>query len=310
MVVAITGASTAWGPCEVRHASFELGSCGQRIGHAADTANPAGERFDGASRCALARAIQLKRATAAGLTVLHVADPGLPEERADSRRAAAMGTLEAHLADVSAAQLRRLIIKVAEGDAVTAVVAEADARDADLIVLGQPEKHRLEDRLTGTTAERVIRYTRRPVLVAKLASDRSHRRVVVAFDRSDAAQRALATALALAPRAEFRLVWTPQGRAAASGGQEAEGMRNVLESAANEVRRRSLYSHARLAIEMREGAPVPVIVSAVQAFDADLLAMGTHGRSGLQTALFGSVARELLAASPCDVLVAGPQRSE
>jgi nucleotide-binding universal stress UspA family protein len=146
------------------------------------------------SRCALARAIQLKRATAAGLTVLHVADPGLPEERADSRRAAAMGTLEAHPADVSAAQLRRLIIKVAEGDHVTAVVAEAEARDADLIVLGQPEKHRLEDRLTGTTAERVIRHTRRPVLVAKVASDRSHRRVVVAFDRSDAAQRASATA--------------------------------------------------------------------------------------------------------------------
>jgi nucleotide-binding universal stress UspA family protein len=87
-------------------------------------------------------------------------------------------------------------------------------------------------------------------------------------------------------------------------------MRNVLESAANEVRRRSLYSHARLAIEIREGAPVPVIVSGVQACDADLLAMGTHGRGGLQTALFGSVARELLAASPCDVLVTGPQWSE
>src|SRR5262249_20773884 len=51
----------------------------------------------------------------------------------------------------------------------------------------------------GTTAERVVRYSRRPVLVAKVPSDQPYRRVVIAFNRSEAAQRALATALALAP---------------------------------------------------------------------------------------------------------------
>jgi len=260
------------------------------------------------SRCALVRAVQLKRATAAGLTVLHVAEPGLTEELAKTRGAVAMATMEAHLSDVSAGKLRRVLIKVAVGDPGAAIVAEAESRYADLVVLGQPGKHRIKDLFAGTTAERVVRYNRRPVLVAKVPSDQPYRRVVIAFDRSEAAQRALATALALAPRAEFHLVYASQSPNAGRGVEEAERMQVLLENAAKQVARRSLYRHTRLTIEVREGAPVHTITSALQAFDADLLAMGTHGRGRLQTALFGSVAQELLAVSPCDVLVTRPQR--
>jgi nucleotide-binding universal stress UspA family protein len=262
------------------------------------------------SRCALIRAVQLKRATAAGLTLLHVAEPGLRGELAKSREAAAMATMEAHLSDVSAGKLRRVLIKVGVGDPVAAIVAEAESRDADLVVLGQPGKHRIMELFAGTTAERVIRYSRRPVLVAKVQSNRPYQRVVIAFDRSEAAQRALATALALAPRAEFHLVHASQSPEAGRGKEEAERVEVHLENAATQVTRRSLYRHTRLTIEVRQGAPVHTITSSLQAFDADLLAMGTHGRGRLQTAFFGSVAQELLAASPCDVLVTGPQSRE
>jgi nucleotide-binding universal stress UspA family protein len=259
------------------------------------------------SRCALVRAVQLKRATAAGLTVLHVAEPGLVGELAESRRAAAMAKMEAQFSEVSAGRLRRVLIKVVLGDPVSAIVAEAESRDADLVVLGQPGKHRIKELFAGTTAEQVIRQSRRPVLVAKVRSDQPYRRVVIAFDRSEAAQRALAIALALAPRAEFYLVYASQRAQTRRGEEEAERMQELLEDAAKQVTRRSLYRHTRLTIEVREGAPVHTIASALQAFDADLLAMGTHGRGTLQAALFGSVAQGLMAASPCDALVTRPQ---
>ncbi|HZP42431.1 MAG TPA: universal stress protein [Candidatus Binatia bacterium] len=38
--------------------------------------------------------------------------------------------------------------------------------------------------------------------------------------------------------------------------------------------------------------------------DADLLALGTHGRSGLAHVLLGSVAEAVIRAARCDVLVA------
>ena len=41
-------------------------------------------------------------------------------------------------------------------------------------------------------------------------------------------------------------------------------------------------------------------------FQPDLLAMGTHARSSLGTALVGSLARDLLTEASCDVLVARP----
>jgi universal stress protein E len=262
------------------------------------------------SRCALVRAVQLKRATAAGLSLLHVAEPGLTGELAKSREAAAKATLEAHLSDVSTGKLRRVLIKVAVSDPVAAIVAEAESRDADLVVLGRPGKQRIQELFAGTTAERVIRYGRRPVLVAKVASDQPYRRVVIAFDRSEAAQRALAMALALAPRAEFHLVYASQSPEAGQGEEDAKRMQVFLENAAKQITRRSLYRHTRLTIEVREGAPVHTITRALQSHDADLLAMGTHGRSGLLTAFFGSVAQELLATSPCDVLVTRPQWRE
>jgi universal stress protein E len=259
------------------------------------------------SRSALLRAVQLKRATAAGLTMLHVAEPGLTGELANSRQAAAMATMEAHLAEVSAGKLRRLHIKVAMGDPVSAIAAEAESRHADLVVLGQPGRHRTKALFAGTTAERVIRHSRCPTLMTKVPSDQPYRRVVIAFDRSEAAQRALATALALAPRAEFHLVYASQNPKAGRGEGQAEPEQVLLENAAKQVTRRSLYRHTSITIEVREGVPAHAIATALQALDADLLAMGTHGRGRLQTALFGSVAQELLAASPCDVLVTRPK---
>jgi nucleotide-binding universal stress UspA family protein len=57
---------------------------------------------------------------------------------------------------------------------------------------------------------------------------------------------------------------------------------------------------------MLEGSPVSVIRDELTNFGADLLAVGTHGRGKLQAAIFGSVARDLVAETSCDVLVARP----
>jgi nucleotide-binding universal stress UspA family protein len=259
------------------------------------------------SWCALVRAVQLKRATAAGLTVLHVAEGTSADDLLQSRRAAAMASMEDLLSHAAGGELRRVVLKVLLGDPVSEIVGEAESRRADLIVLGKPGKHRLKELFIGTTAERVIRHSRRPVLLAKVRSDQPYRRALIAFDRSEAAQRALATAFALAPRAEFRLVHARQSPEPARANDDAERIRVLLENAARQAMRRSLYPHTNLAVEVREGPPVPVIANALVSFDPDLLAMGTHGRGRLETAFFGSVAQQLLAASSCDALVVPPR---
>jgi nucleotide-binding universal stress UspA family protein len=262
------------------------------------------------SWCALVRAIQLKRATAAGLTLLHVVEGAFAEGPVQSRGTAAKATMEGLLSRASGGKLRRVVIKVLPGDPVAEIVAEAGSRSADLVVLGEPEKHRVKELFVGTTAERVVRHSRRPVLVAKVRSDQPYRRVLIAFDRSEAAQQSLTTALALAPRAEFRLVHARQNPEPVRVNEGAERTQVLLENTAKQAIGRSLYPHTILAVEVREGVPVPVITNALVRFGPDLLAMGTHSRGKLETAFFGSVAQELLAASSCDALVAPPRTRE
>jgi nucleotide-binding universal stress UspA family protein len=57
---------------------------------------------------------------------------------------------------------------------------------------------------------------------------------------------------------------------------------------------------------VRSGAPAPEIVAAAAETGADLLAMATHGRSGLARAFLGSVAQDVVASSPVPVLLLRP----
>ena len=110
---------------------------------------------------------------------------------------------------------------VVTDDPFSAIIGETVIRRVDLVVIGAPGKHRYADNFMGTTAECVIRFCDRPVLMVKRASEGPYRRVLVAFDGSEGAIRALHTALAIAPGAEFRVVhawWPPRG---SLGGSDA-----------------------------------------------------------------------------------------
>lgn len=58
--------------------------------------------------------------------------------------------------------------------------------------------------------------------------------------------------------------------------------------------------------EVRVGSPVPEIVAAASDIKADLLCVGTHGRTGLAHLLLGSQAERIIRESPCPVLTVKP----
>jgi len=71
----------------------------------------------------------------------------------------------------------------------------------------------------------------------------------------------------------------------------------------HEVERRLSKKGLRVRTRIALGPPAEAILGAVQTSVADLIAMATHGRSGLGRALFGSVAESVLRASPVPVLL-------
>jgi len=59
---------------------------------------------------------------------------------------------------------------------------------------------------------------------------------------------------------------------------------------------------------VRAGDARSIVLNEAVRGHADVIAIGTHGRSGLSRALIGSVAEDVIANAPCDVLVARPVR--
>ena len=87
--------------------------------------------------------------------------------------------------------------------------------------------------------------------------------------------------------------------------EESDHIRTLLN---REIDKAKSQTPLQIAPEIKivEGSPYFVIRDELKEYQPDLLAMGTHARSSLGTALVGSLARDLLTEASCDVLVARP----
>ena len=208
-------------------------------------------------------------------------------------------------------------VVIATGDAPAAILAAAQEAGADLIVLG-PHRRGLRDMFVGTTAERTMRTSDRPVLTANAVPSGAYARVLLALDfdeASHAAARAIG-GLKLSPEAEvvaLHLFAAPAlgsiKRAmetdAAMDGYVASRRQDAAERLAHLLTQADLDT-ARPLLEPEHGSPSAAILSAAERQGADLIVMGTHQRSGVQRFLIGSVARDVVLESGVDVLVVPP----
>jgi nucleotide-binding universal stress UspA family protein len=123
-----------------------------------------------------------------------------------------------------------------------------------------------------------------------------YQRIMVPLDGSELAQQALTHALELCRAFGATLVLL-HVRDAHQG--SAEASRRYLEFT------RRAYAKSGVAIELatREGPVAEAIIHAADKERIDLIAMATHGRSGLQRVVYGSVAEQILRSSTKPVLL-------
>jgi universal stress protein A len=132
------------------------------------------------------------------------------------------------------------------------------------------------------------------------------RRIMVPTDFSVSAERAwaLAQRLARATGSELVLVHVVPRRAfsIARAGHASEAARKwaaeELEDCAGKARAQEL----RVRVALRTGVPYREIVALAREEAADLIVVATHGRGGIDRALLGSVADQVVRLAPCPVL--------
>lgn len=75
------------------------------------------------------------------------------------------------------------------GDPRDLILEQEERENPDLVVIGSHKKGLVEKILIGSTTEKVVRYSKKPVLVIKGSEPSFTRRVVIAYDFSKTAER-------------------------------------------------------------------------------------------------------------------------
>lgn len=195
-----------------------------------------------------------------------------------------------------------------------AIVSYADNRDIDVIVAGTHGRRGLQRLLIGSVAEEVLRTASCPVLTVRGDEERaaggSVRNILVPVDFSEASMEALrhAKELALTYGAQITLLHAVEEVVYPSAyGIEPTNMpgpqvidrveQNLAELARTELG----YEH--VVVEANVGYAPSTILDYANGHDIDLVVIATHGRTGLERMLLGSVAERVVRRSPAPVFV-------
>lgn len=283
------------------------------------------------SRRALEHAAALARAGQSGLTVLHVysmlaaADVVPMLDDASVREVdpdLLTRELEAFVLPVSAGLSIGLRLRRAD-DVRRAIVDEADAIDADLLVIGSHGRSGFERLLLGSTAERVVRTSPCPVLVVSPQSappyDGRFRQIVCGIDFSAASLQAFRHAMqtVAANGADVTLVHAiempPELRdSQIVAAYDVEAIRAAAEAGTRSrleaIAAGDETAHVCVNATVVEGRAHREILKIAVARNADLVVLGTHGRSAIDRYVFGSNTDAVLRAAPCPVLTVGAGR--
>ena len=223
------------------------------------------------------------------------------------------------------ASTRRPATSREEPSAWHALLDLADEIDAAAVVVGSRGLSGVKSMLLGSVSAGVLHHASRPVLVAPPAdqSSESTGRLLIAYDGSDHARRAIHSAAGLLPELQANIVtvWLPAGAVApaallgAQAGVVASGLDKLdaelsAEAEATAGQGASIAREAGLAATSAapraEGNVWATLVHLAARERPAAIVLGSHGRSGAAEALLGSVSHGVAHHSSVPVLVVPP----
>ncbi len=257
------------------------------------------------------RAVMLARAHEAQLYVVHIVDQSLPERIVEVQKEAAAENILKHIESLSNDADRIVKADVKTGKPSAGIVEYGKSVGAELIVLGVHNAE-YENVFRGTTSEKIIRMGDIPVLVVCERARKKYRRVLAAVDFSIHSRYAVQCVLDLVPGAELHLVHAydiPLADLVYETDTGARVKKEAEKRIKGMVKEEMVSILGPLGLDMAKVKPVlkrgnvtQVIRKEAARVKPDLLALGTHGRTGIARAFLGSVAEDLLGNPPCDVL--------
>jgi nucleotide-binding universal stress UspA family protein len=276
------------------------------------------------ARHAAERAAQISQQHGAPLCLLHVANLA-PLQRLrqmltsdhESVEQKVLSTARERLQSVADALHARFGVNVDDrlvvGSLITEIRGVADELASGLLVCGARGESLLRHLLLGSTAERMLSNTTRPLLVVKQAPHQAYKTVLVPVDFSASSIRAIRQARMLAPQAQLIVLHVfevPFEGHLRYANVDEDTINHYRVAALQEASQRlqALCHDAGLsAADSRQvviqGDPATRILEQEMEQDCDLIVQGKHGESAVEHLILGSVTKQVLVESQADVLV-------
>ena len=220
----------------------------------------------------------------------------------------------AHVTDITGRSQEEFELIIDDGTPQALIVSAAEQWFADLIIVGSHGQTGAADALLGSVTNSVIRHAHCPVLIVRPGERTRH--IVAGTDFSDPAFPALKAAANEANRVggeltvvhSLDLVWAPASYAAmAFGGAPfniSPDQIKELEVIATQQLEESLEQlNVSGDAVVTTGPAGMALIEVASERNADLIVVGTIGRTGLRRALLGSVAESVANGAHCSVLI-------
>jgi len=203
---------------------------------------------------------------------------------------------------------------VDDGTPQASILSHAEEWKADLIFMGSHGETSAADALLGSITNSVLRHAHCPVLVVR--PGKITRQIITGTDFSEASWVAVKAAAKEAARISatltivhsLDLIWTPVsypllafgGTPIEMSGEQIHELKTIAEQRLDEFLKQSHIAAETLVTVGSAGSSLIEIASEKK---AQLLVVGTVGRTGLRRALLGSVAEAVARGAPCSVLI-------
>lgn len=147
------------------------------------------------------------------------------------------------------------------------------------------------------------------------------KKIIFPTDFSDASRNALEHAVYMKEKfgAELEIahvvfdetylvtMYVPQGTLQGFVGEMASGAQQHLDEF---VEKNDILKGVEFTTKLLKGTPYLEIIKRAEEINADLIVIGTHGRTGIEHVLFGSTAEKVISRANCPVLTVKPAKDE
>jgi Universal stress protein UspA and related nucleotide-binding proteins len=270
----------------------------------------------------------------AQVTLLHVIEKNAPEKIHGQKHLVNEEEACDYLAQLAEKSFPKQVevyrhVHTEEVDRVSAsIVQHSDEFDPDLIVMCAHGEGGLHDFVVGNIAQQVIAAGSVPVLLLQpRLDDRSHfegfERILIAMDGNPEHESGfeIASELAQALPAAVHLIQVVPTLSTLSAKQSATGtllpvttaaLLDIDEESAGEYLEEKMQTlqaqKIAVSAEVERGDPARGVVQSAEAYHAQLIVLGTHGKSGLNAFWTGSVAPKIVEQTQTPILLVPVRR--